>query len=216
MNDNSESRLSRKEREFQARRKEILEAATRLFAHKGYYGTTMSEIAREAEFSTGSLYNFFRNKEELYFKLLETKIEILERQVNEVLEGSGGVEDRISAFVETVFGFFEEERDFFRIFAEQRGQFELSAKGQFADVIHEKYENYLRNMVLLMQQGISEGLFKPLDPRELALSFLGIMNTILFIFVNSEAPYEMPEKGALVLDIFFNGTRKRAGGEDQK
>jgi AcrR family transcriptional regulator len=211
--DSEEPRLSRKEREFIARRNEILEAATRLFARKGYHGTTMGEIAKEAEFSTGSLYNFFQNKEELYFKLLEEKIEALEAQVYKILEEEGGIEERLGKYVETILGFFEVERDFFRIFSEQRSQFELSAKGQFADVIQEKYENYLGAMVELMQQGIEDGLFKSLHPAELALCFVGTINSMLFMFVNSEEPYELREKTGVILDIFFNGTR-RDGGED--
>jgi len=217
MNDDSErSKISRKEREFQARRQEILEAATRLFAQKGYHGASMSEIANEAEFSTGSLYNFFRNKEELYFTLLEEKIEALGSQINVVLESRGGVEEKLASFLTKVLSFFETERDFFRIFSEQRTQFELSAKGQFADVIHDKYEKYLGGMVLLMEQGIKEGLFMPLNPAELALMFLGIMNTILFLYVNSPEPYNLQDKSGQILDVFFNGTRKRAVGEDKK
>jgi len=210
MNNNSEgTKISRREREFQARRKEILEAATRLFARKGYHGATMSEIAKEAEFSTGSLYNFFQNKEELYFQLLLERIDLLEGQVEEVMQRKGDVEQRLRDFVATTLGFFEADRDFFRIFVEQRGQFALSAKGQFHDVIHEKYENYLGNMVSLMQQGVDEGIFKVIQPAELALYFLGIVNTILFMFVNSEEPYELQKKGEMILDIFFEGTRKR-------
>jgi len=213
--DSEEPRLSRKEREFIARRNEILEAATRLFARKGYHGTTMGEIAKEAEFSTGSLYNFFSNKEELYFKLLEEKIEALETRVYKILEEEGGIEERLGRYVDTILGFFEVERDFFRIFSEQRSQFELSAKGQFSDVIHEKYQNYLGTMVELMQQGIEEGLFKPLNPAELALCFVGIINTMLFMFVNSEEPYELSDKAKVVLDIFFNGTRRDSREEHE-
>ena len=209
MNDDSkQSRLTRKEREFQSRRQEILDAATKLFANQGYHGTSMSEIAKEAEFSTGSLYNFFRNKEELYFKLMEEKIAGLEVMVYGALEGPGGIEDKLGRFIDVLLAYFETERDFFRIFAEQRGQFELSAKGQFADVIHERYQHYLGAMVNLMQQGIKDGLFKPLDPAELALIFMGIINTVLFIFVNSERPYNLKEKRAIILDVFFQGTRK--------
>jgi AcrR family transcriptional regulator len=200
--------MSRKEREFQARRQEILAAATRLFANQGYHGTSMSEIAREAEFSTGSLYNFFRNKEELYFELLQEKISLLETRVYAVLEGPAGVLDKLGTFVDVLLHFFEAERDFFRIFAEQRGQFELSAKGQFADVIHERYEKYLGAMVNLMRQGIEEGIFKALNPAELALILMGILNTMLFIYVNSKDSYSLKDKRAVILDVFLSGTRR--------
>jgi AcrR family transcriptional regulator len=207
-NDSKQARMSRKEREFQARRQEILAAATRLFANQGYHGTSMSEIAREAEFSTGSLYNFFRNKEELYFELLQEKISLLETRVYSALEGPAGVLDKLGTFVDVLLHFFEAERDFFRIFAEQRGQFELSAKGQFADVIHERYEKYLGAMVNLMRQGIEEGIFKALNPAELALILMGILNTMLFIYVNSKDSYSLKDKRAVILDVFLSGTRR--------
>jgi AcrR family transcriptional regulator len=210
MNSDSDSvRITRKEREFQSRRKEIMAAATRLFALKGYHGASMSEIAREAEFSTGSLYNFFQNKEELYFSLLLEKIEALEKEVIAVTTGAGTVEERLRKLVDTIFIFFIRERDFWRIFAEQRTAFETSAKGQFADVIHDKYVSYLGIMIGLMNQGREQGFFREFGPEELALSFLGILNTFLFIFVNSAERYDLREKGRLVMEIFFDGTRKR-------
>jgi TetR/AcrR family transcriptional regulator len=220
MNSNSDdTKLSRKEREFLARRKEILEAATRLFARKGYHGTAMSEIAKEAEFSTGSLYNFFQNKEELYFTLLREKIEALEVEVYPVLGSDAGVEERLRIWVDQVLGYFERERDFYRIFAEQRAQFESTAKGEFSDVLHDKIQNYLAKMVSLMEQGIREGLFKPMSAAELAMIFFGITNNILVVFLSSDEPYDLRSKGRLILDIFFNGTRqpgKRPGGGEDK
>jgi AcrR family transcriptional regulator len=213
MNRNSGSgKLTRKEREFQARRQEILAAATRLFARQGYHGTTMSEIAREAEFSTGSLYNFFKNKEELYFSLLEDKIGALEAEVYAVLEGDAGVEEKLRNYVDKVLTFFEAERDFFRIYVEQRTQFEMSMKGEFAEAMYEKVQKYLVKMVLTMEQGVREGLFRPLDPAELATIFVGLINNFLVVYINTDMSASLREKGGLILDIFFHGVGRREGG----
>jgi len=200
--------LSRKEREFLARRQEILDAATRLFAAKGYHGTAMSEIAKEAEFSTGSLYNFFKNKEELYFTLLREKIEALQEELVAVYGIEGKVEDKLRRFVEITLSYFERERYFFRIFMERRSEFQISMKGEFSEVIFQKYEEYLGNMVKLMEEGVSEGAFKALDPVELALIFLGVLNTFIFVSVNTEADYQLKDKGETILEIFFNGIRR--------
>ena len=55
-------RISRKRKEFLTRRGDILAAAEKVFAAKGFYGSTMDEIAKRAEFGTGSLYKYFRGK----------------------------------------------------------------------------------------------------------------------------------------------------------
>jgi len=57
---------SRREREKLRQRQEILDVALNLFSKKGYHNISMHEIAKEAEFAIGTLYKFFRNKEDLY------------------------------------------------------------------------------------------------------------------------------------------------------
>lgn len=207
--DSNNAKVTRKEREFQSRRREIMTAATRLFASNGYHGTAMSEIAKEAEFSTGSLYNFFQNKEELYFSLLLEKIEVLESEVIAVVKGPGEVEQKLELLIDTIYAFFIKERDFWRIFAEQRTAFESGAKGKFADAVHDKYVSYLSYMVALMDEGKKKGLFRELSAAELALCFFQILQTFLMIFVNSADKYDLREKKRVVLEIFFDGTRKR-------
>ena len=57
--------MTRREKERLAHRAAILDAAERIFAAKGFPGATIAEIAREAEFAVGSIYNFFPGKREL-------------------------------------------------------------------------------------------------------------------------------------------------------
>jgi AcrR family transcriptional regulator len=59
----------RKEREKERRRQQILVSAKRVFSDRGYTRTTMEDIANEAELSPGTLYLYFKNKEELFASL---------------------------------------------------------------------------------------------------------------------------------------------------
>jgi AcrR family transcriptional regulator len=59
----------RKERERERRRQQIMVAAKRVFSQKGFNKSTMEDIAREAELSPGTLYLYFKNKDELYASL---------------------------------------------------------------------------------------------------------------------------------------------------
>lgn len=58
--------LSRREREREAHRQEILNVAEGVFSAYGFEGTTIEMVARQAEFSVGSIYNFFKGKEDLF------------------------------------------------------------------------------------------------------------------------------------------------------
>jgi AcrR family transcriptional regulator len=72
----------RKLREREQRRRQILNAARKVFSSNGFTKTTMEDIAREAELSPGTLYLYFKNKDELYASL---SVEVLE-QLHEKLK----------------------------------------------------------------------------------------------------------------------------------
>ena len=59
----------RKEREKERRRQQIIIAAKRIFSAKGFNKATMEDIAKEAEISPGTIYIYFKNKDELYASL---------------------------------------------------------------------------------------------------------------------------------------------------
>ncbi|MDD3275094.1 MAG: helix-turn-helix domain containing protein, partial [Candidatus Omnitrophica bacterium] len=69
--------LSRKERDRKLRRADILKAAEHLFALKGYHKATIRDIAKEAQYATGTVYLHFKDKGDLYLALLEGRIKDL-------------------------------------------------------------------------------------------------------------------------------------------
>jgi AcrR family transcriptional regulator len=71
----------RKRREREQRRQQIVSAARKVFSNKGFTKTTMEDIAREAELSPGTLYLYFKNKDELYASL---SVEVLEHLYHEL------------------------------------------------------------------------------------------------------------------------------------
>lgn len=77
----------RKEREKEARREAILNAAARVFSSKGYRGATLEEIAVESELAKGTIYNYYRDKEDLFISLVREGYgqfqEMLDRIVSE-------------------------------------------------------------------------------------------------------------------------------------
>ena len=72
-----DKKISRKQRETDLRKQNIIEAAEKLFLANGYEDTTMNQIATESEFSKGSLYNYFKSKDDLYLAIGTKAYEIL-------------------------------------------------------------------------------------------------------------------------------------------
>lgn len=87
------SQLSRRERERQVREDEIISAAERVFHQKGYYNASMDEIAKEAQFAKGTVYQYFMNKEDLYFAVtLKGLIQLYSYIQEAIKKGKTGVE----------------------------------------------------------------------------------------------------------------------------
>src|SRR4030043_225729 len=150
-------RISRKEREYLAHREEILSAAEKVFAAKGFFSTTMSDIAREAEFGTGTLYKYFKSKEDLYFSLIDEKVEKINRLVKAELSQNTSAVERIKKVLGLQFEFFERNRDFFRIYTSERSRFEWTVKDELGKDLHEKMVAYISVLAEVMRQGIGEG-----------------------------------------------------------
>ena len=98
----------RKRRERRRRRRQIMIAAKRVFSIKGFSKTTMEDIARESELSPGTLYLYFKNKDELYASL---SVEILEHLHNQLkrmyIQETQSPQRRIDLLQKTLFGVYE-------------------------------------------------------------------------------------------------------------
>ena len=110
-----DNKLSRREHDFQRHRSDIMIAAEELFEEDGYYETTMDKIADRADFSKGSLYNYFESKEVLFFDILNEKIETFRKGLTETTNEFRTIEEKICALIEFYFEFFSKNIGFFKI-----------------------------------------------------------------------------------------------------
>jgi len=203
-------RLKRREREYLIHKKQILSAAERVFGSKGFFESTMSEIAHEAEFGMGTLYKFFDSKEDLYFSVIEEKLEEINRLIKTELYRKASAIEKIRKTLELQFRFTEEDRHFFRIYISERSYLG-SFKEDLRKSIHDKMMAHIKFLASVMRRGIKEGEFKPLDPMDLAHGFIGIVNSFIFEWLVSPKPYPLISKINSVLEIFLKGAQKEKG-----
>lgn len=98
----------RKRREREERRREIMNAARKVFSLNGFSKTTMEDIAREAELSPGTLYLYFKNKDELYASLsVEVLEHLLDRLKHVYVKEALNPQMRINHLKQTLFEVYE-------------------------------------------------------------------------------------------------------------
>ena len=98
----------RKKREKERRRQQIMVAAKRVFAEKGFTRTTIEDIAREAELSPGTLYLYFKNKDELYASLSLRILKYLQIRLEDLHVTKGlSPEQRVALLKELLYDVYE-------------------------------------------------------------------------------------------------------------
>ncbi len=200
--------MSRKERERLAHRSEILRAAEKVFALKGFFQTTMNEIARTAEFGTGTLYKFFKSKEDLYFTLIDEKTDEIYTKVQAELTREAPAIERITNVLFFELEFMERNRDFFKIYTSEGGRFEWSIQNECGKKVHEKMVRYIHLLAQVFQQGIDTGELKSFNPLDLAHAFEGIVHSFIFEWLIHPEPYSLVSKAETILGIFLTGAKE--------
>ncbi len=106
----------RREREENARLATILEAAEDVFAEQGYYHARMDAIAERAELAKGTLYYYFKSKDEIYVHLLEREIRKIHEEIRRRITGRETFLEILEMWIEFYLEYFENNQGFLRMF----------------------------------------------------------------------------------------------------
>lgn len=197
---------SRREREKLRQRQEMLAAALDLFSEKGYHNVSMHEIAERAEFAIGTLYKFFKNKEDLYESLiLELSDRFHETLMRSVDEGDDEVE-KLRNYVKAKGAVFQENASTIRLyFAETRGA-SFNIKAGLDNKIKQRYGQVIDRIASLFESGMRNKRFKTVaDPYHLAVALDSIANAFLFHWLEEPERQFYPEDPDVILNIIFKG-----------
>lgn len=148
-------------------REELLDAAARVFARRGFHGASVEAVSEEAGFSTGAVYSNFASKEELFLSLYEERIRRRRRELREVVEQSGGGRAGLASASASVGEVFQRERDWFLLY------FEFSLHAARNPAFARRFRALREEGLTELADGLAEGLKhagveSSLGPRELA------------------------------------------------
>ncbi len=204
---------SRREREKNARQREILAAARHLFNLKGYYNTTLEEIAQHAEFGKGTIYNYFPSKEALFFGIIDQ----LARETLEIAESSveaskGSARELFTAYARALVSHVRANADLFRlIFHEIHG---LPPEEHDARVkqLRARARKVWRIIARPLEREMRAGKIRPADPIALVELFDSVVRLHC---INQYGRFragtddEMYNAVEFVVSIFFDGIAER-------
>ncbi len=200
---------SRRDDALKWRRGRIVEAAASVFVRRGYHGATMDDIAREAEYSTPALYNYFKNKEEIFRAVvMETGREFV-ALMDQPAPPELPFDRRLAYILRRLFALAETKRDLFVAFVAQRGFCDLEAEDLGDDSTRHNAEA-LAAFEHEMARGLDEGaLASGESAADYATAFVSITKAFMFRWLMSGGHDGLEQQADRIVRLFMNGAAAR-------
>jgi AcrR family transcriptional regulator len=204
----------RKERERERRRQQIIVAAKRVFSAKGFNKATMEDIAKEAELSPGTIYIYFKNKDELYASLSVRILKHLNIRLEHVKNETFGTHtDRIASLREALYDVYEfDPLILINMFHLQSSETLKNLSPELLDEIKTLSRKSLGTMSEIFAEGIDGGVFIDQHPVALADILWALFSGIVLWeeskrIINQEKDYLKPTL-EVAFEIFRQGITK--------
>jgi AcrR family transcriptional regulator len=186
------------------RRGQILDAAHAVFAGKGFREATVCDIAEAAGVAKGTVYLYFKSKDEMYWAALERGLDQLHAQTKAALDQADTVEQTLRAFVGTKVRFFDAHREFFRIYFAEFGKttpHHVRAQKEFE-------RRYLEQVALLdaaLQKGARAGAIRRSVLNGAGFSVFAITHSVVTRRVRGWSRGPLDADVEAVIDLLWRG-----------
>ena len=169
-----------------AKRLQILRGAIDVFARSGVDSARMADVAQAAGMGKGTLYEYFRSKDEIFVAAFEHFQEQLDRAIGKKLIGCLTPEDKLRGMVTATFGLFQSEQSFVQIMLEFWAE-GIRTRHELVD-LRPMYERYRAYIASFLKEGIERGAFRPVDAGTQASLIIGALDGLaLQWFVDRES-----------------------------
>jgi AcrR family transcriptional regulator len=184
----------------------IQEAAIRVISRKGMASATMQEIAEEAGVAKGTIYLYFRDRDELVEKTFETAIGELHKRIDAALDSEGPFAQRLRAVITAKLAFFNENREFFRLYHTLRmPEGSATQRRRQKRTCQPQYQTRVDRLAAVLKLAMDAGEVRPLDPKRLALFLIETSTAIVLERLSEDAPPPESEDVELIVSTLLSG-----------
>jgi TetR/AcrR family transcriptional regulator, fatty acid metabolism regulator protein len=184
---------------------QIIEAAIRVFARNGYYNSRVSDIAREAGIASGTIYLYFRTKEELLVTLFREKMAAFVAHLRREIAGETDPVAKIRRLVELHFTVLEQSPALAEVVQVELRQGQKFFRGASAHEV----SAYFELIGSVLEEGVTAGRFHADLPVKVATKVLfGAMDQMATSWVLGKRGYRLIETAEAVATIFLKGVTR--------
>src|SRR4051812_26021563 len=184
------------------KRKAILRAATEVFARNGYFNSKVADIARAAGVADGTVYLYFKSKEEILHSIFDRGVENAIREARKQLKALSDPREKLRRIANLHLERLGTDRDLAIVF-----QVELRSSTKFMEEFSAAgFAEYLNLIRTTFEEGQRAGVFrKELNAKVVSKILFGALDEMATNWILSRRRYKLAPMADQVLDIFLNG-----------
>jgi AcrR family transcriptional regulator len=180
----------------------MLHAAETLFTSRRLHEITLEEVAERAGVGKGTIYRYFRDKDDLFFEVVNSGFDELCELVGRRMPGPGGFDRQLLEVCRQVGRFFDARRQLLGIMQLEENRMYF-CRGRVHERLMAQRRRLLDAMARLIRHGVDEGFVRrDVPPEALAGFLLGMLRTLARDLPDDVRP---PDGYASVIDLFYNG-----------
>ena len=189
----------------------IIKAAIKVFAKNGFYNSRVSEIAKEAQVADGTVYLYFKNKDDILISLFEEEMDKIINNMKEKVEKEDNPVDKIKRFAQIHLGMVRDNRNLAEVI-----QVELRQSSKFMrEYKNRKFIEYLNIISRIVQEGKEQGYFGPdVMPGLVKRSYFGALDELSTMFLFAPKSKYSINIAAEQVSLYFLSGIVKEGRED--
>ena len=182
----------------------ILEAARKVFAKRGFNDATVDDIAAAAGVAKGTVYLYYRSKREIYFAALKLGIEQMYATLVEELKAVSVTEDKLRRLIAAKLNYFDENRDFFKIFYSELGKFPIHP-GAIDAEFKRLYLEQARLVESILKEGVRKKALRNVPTEHAALAISDIIRGVVTHRLLGWSKSTISQDVEFIFDLIWKG-----------
>ena len=184
---------------------QIIDAAIRVFARDGYYNSRVSDIAREAGMASGTIYLYFRTKDDIIITLFREKMAQWLADLRKAIASEPGAIAKVRRVVALHFSMLESHPDLAEVVQVELRQGQKFLRGAAAQEV----TSYFALIGSILEEGIAVGQIRRDLPVKVATKMLfGAMDQMATSWVLGKRGYRLTDTADAVADLFLRGVAR--------
>ena len=184
---------------------QIIDAAVRVFARTGFYNSRVSDIAREAGIASGTIYLYFKTKDEILVTLFREKMAGFVRALRKEIAGEPDAPAKLRRLVRLHFETLEARPALAEVVQLELRQGQKFFRGASAQEI----SAYFDLIGSILEEGVAAGVFRPELPVKIATKMLfGAMDQLTTSWVLGKRGYRLADAAEPIANIFLRGVTR--------